>query len=115
MVDVDESEGFVYALASVPGYASRDVLIGLEPGWLAILAQRVEYYPRAGTGGIASARETAAFEEELCGQGESAPVQTFCVMSLPSEVNPLDSIAVLAKGVLGIRMRKAPGRIERRR
>ena len=28
-------------------------------------------------------------------------------MSLPAEVNPTNSIAVLAKGVLGIRMPKA--------
>jgi HSP20 family molecular chaperone IbpA len=78
MVDLGESEQFVYALASVPGYAGKDLSIGLEAGWLAILAQREN----------------------------GDPVQTFCVMSLPAEVNPVHSIAVLAKGVLGIRMPK---------
>jgi HSP20 family molecular chaperone IbpA len=103
-VDLDETERFVYALACVPGYSGKDVSIGLEPGWLAILAQRE------------AARHKATdaawrFAAESLGARESAtvPEQTFCVMSLPAEVNPVGSIAVLAKGVLGIRMPKARG------
>jgi HSP20 family molecular chaperone IbpA len=97
-VDLDENTGFVYAMASVPGCKGQDVSIGLEPEWLAILAQRDVRPP-----------------QEAGGAENGAPEQTFCVMSLPAEVNPVDAIAVLAKGVLAIRMRKASGLQECRR
>jgi HSP20 family molecular chaperone IbpA len=104
VVDFSESERFVYALASVPGYAGRDVSVGLEPLWLAILAQREKDDPRD-----ANVTENSAWNSgKACSAAENAAlVQTFCVMSLPAEINPVDSIAVLAKGILGIRMPKA--------
>jgi len=37
-----------------------------------------------------------------------APSQLFCVMELPAEVDPARSVAVLANGLLGIRMPKRP-------
>ena len=109
VVDLGESEQFVYALASVPGYAGKDLSIGLEAGWLAILAQRengdLDRDPgrRAGTADCAR----ASGQQSSSKVADNRPEQTFCVMSLPSEVNPTNSIAVLAKGVLGIRMPKA--------
>jgi hypothetical protein len=95
-VAVHESEQFVYALASVRGYAGRNLLIGLEPGWLAILAHR----PWLAWEATSNRGWTPT--------DHAGTVQTFCVISLPAEVNPVNSIAVLAKGVLGIRMPKAP-------
>ena len=103
-VDLDENEQFVYALASVPGYAGSDVLIGLEAGWLAILAQRKTDGPLERTPSKDGARSCV---KGRSGAAEAAPAHTFCVMSLPAEVNPIQSVAVLAKGVLGIRMPKA--------
>jgi HSP20 family molecular chaperone IbpA len=95
-VDFHESEQFVYALASVWGYAGRNLLIGLEPGWLAILAHRPWL------------AWEAASNHGWAPTDHVGTLQTFCVISLPAEVNPVNSIAVLAKGLLGIRMPKAP-------
>jgi len=107
MVDLGESEQFVYALASVPGYAGKDLSIGLEAGWLAILAQRENGdrdrdQGRADAAGCARGSGQASSSKVT----DTRPEQTFCVMSLPADVNPTNSIAVLAKGVLGIRMPK---------
>ncbi len=102
-VDLGETDRFVYALASVPGYIGKNVSIGLEPGWLAILAQRegdeLAGFCAKGAQGAAQRND----ERTVIKEAE----QTFCVVALPAEVNPVDSIAVLAKGVLGIRMPKA--------
>jgi HSP20 family molecular chaperone IbpA len=103
-VDLGETDRFVYALASVPGYMGKNVSIGLEPGWLAILAQR-EGDELNGT--VCANGAQGAGQRNEGGTGITEAEQTFCVVALPAEVNPLDSIAVLAKGVLGIRMPKA--------
>lgn len=108
-VDLGESEQFVYALASVPGYAGKDLSIGLEAGWLAILAQRDNGDRDRNVERRADAADCAraSGQQSSSKAGDNRPEQTFCVMSLPAEVNPTNSIAVLAKGVLGIRMPKA--------
>ena len=109
MVDLGESERFVYALASVPGDAGKDLSIGLEAGWLAILAQRENSDRDRDLGRRADAADCARGSGQPSSSKvtDTRPEQTFCVMSLPAEVNPTNSIAVLAKGVLGIRMPKA--------
>lgn len=81
-VDFEESEDFVYAMAHAPGFAGADVEVGIEAGWLSILASRE------------SEEETDA-------------AQGFCILPLPAEVDPDRSIAVLGDGLLGIRMPKA--------
>jgi HSP20 family molecular chaperone IbpA len=111
-VDLGESDRFVYALASVPGYLGRNVLIGLEPGWLAVLAQREKGDARTKchAGGRPGATGCVRMpDNESSEVADTNPEQTFCVMSLPVEVNPVHSIAILAKGILGIRMPKARG------
>jgi len=82
-VDLDESEEFVRALAAAPCFPGADVEVSVEPRWLAILARAKS--------------------------PEDPPVaRAFCILQLPAEVVPGRSVAVLAGGILGIRMPKAP-------
>jgi hypothetical protein len=97
MVDVQSADRFIYALASVPRCAAKDVSIGLEPGWLAILAEPEDFVRASG-------------ERARAGGETAAEGPMFCLMSLPSEIDPLETMVVLAKGILGIRMRKARSR-----
>jgi len=92
-VDIGERGQYVYALANFPGLSDVRVSVGIESRWLVILAQ-----PRC----IGTARARS-----LRGDLNERPADnSICVLGLPSEVDPSRSIAVLADGVLGIRMPK---------
>jgi len=194
-VDVEDSGAFVSALASLPGFASEDVDVGIDPRWLIILGRRasgkgtaerdegrvddeqiaewasaihtdmrtLRFRGRRAKGSVArSTEETAGAklnahsramagmsalpgqadegetaetgvraaeqdgEEERgqwnAGKGEEsaenlrgsaceaeksgAPSQVFCILEVPTEVDPARCVAVLANGLLGIRMPK---------
>jgi HSP20 family molecular chaperone IbpA len=81
-IDLEESEEYVRALAAAPCFTAEQVDVSVEPRWLAILASSNS------ADGCPSAR-------------------AFCILQLPAEVVPERSVAVLADGLLGIRMPKA--------
>jgi HSP20 family molecular chaperone IbpA len=112
-VDFAESEGFVRVLASAPGFCAADVWVGIEPLWLVVFARREDgAEPCAAVPQPAAAsdkrlsRDDPAAAPQKTGQQVCGPRQTFCVCSLPAEVNPNQSVAVLANGLLAIRMPK---------
>jgi HSP20 family molecular chaperone IbpA len=78
--NVKESGDFVYALASVPGAAVTEVAVGVESHWLVILV-----------GSNCMVHSTA---------------HSFCVLELPTNVDPERSVAILSDGMLAIRMKK---------
>jgi HSP20 family molecular chaperone IbpA len=128
-VDIAESEGAVTALASLTGYRSAEVSIGIESRCLLILG-RHESVGRAN-------RTDMCLADPLCQpprdedsfvlmdtQGSCEPVQTwfeskdyqvsdpFCMLELPAEVDPARCIAILSNGLLGIHMPKAVAKSE---
>jgi HSP20 family molecular chaperone IbpA len=127
-MDFEESGGFVRALGSVPGFTGGEVSIGIEPHWLLVLArhesgdnsERVEIRPgpmaRLGTATrtpddgslLPLVDRTATLDGDARPDSPPAytPLQMFCVLELPAEVDPARSIAVLANGLLAIRMPK---------
>jgi HSP20 family molecular chaperone IbpA len=78
---VSQSDGIVYALASMPGVTAAEISVGVESRWLVILAHS--------------------------NGSERSPAQSFCVIELPAAVDPALSVAVLSEGLLAIRMPKA--------
>jgi HSP20 family molecular chaperone IbpA len=193
-VDVEDGAIFVSALASLPGFTSEDVDVGIDPRWLVILGrhsaadraerdeQRVDddqiaewasalhsdartlqfhsrrtrssMMRRAGEGTAVGANrvgaqateslDSEALEKDSRGgtpslqiaarKGEAeeierpeqgpdrrrgfrrgpdaeseepaVPTQLFCILELPTEVDPSRCVAVLANGLLGVRMPK---------
>jgi HSP20 family molecular chaperone IbpA len=128
-VDVAESAGFVSALASLPGYRSTQITLGIEPRWLLIFGCR-ESEDGADTPGLTRSldplrgppRMDAAALAVMCAHAarveppartasmERSPSHLFCIMELPAEVDPLRCSAILSKGLLGIHMSKARAR-----
>ena len=86
-LDFDDSGEFVRVLGSVPGFTGEEILIGIEPHWLLVLARH------------------ESGDNSDCAP-DQMPMQMFCVLELPAEVDPARSIAVLSNGLLGIRMPK---------
>jgi HSP20 family molecular chaperone IbpA len=124
-VDIAESAGFVTALASLPGYRSAQVTLGIEPRWLLILGCQ-EPDVRADAPGLVrsldplrgSPRMDAASLAVMCAHAcrENFPARSadpahpashlFCIMELPAEVDPACCTAILSNGLLGIHMAK---------
>jgi HSP20 family molecular chaperone IbpA len=123
--DVAESAGFVTALASLPGYRSAQITLGIEPRWLLIFGCR-EPDDRTDAPGLVRSldplrgppRMDAASLAVMCAHAsrENFPARTadpahpashlFCIMELPAEVDPACCTAILSNGLLGIRMSK---------
>ncbi len=97
-VNVHESKGFVYALASVPGVTAARISVGIESRWLVILARHVPQ-------GESALDPDAIAGDSSCADDDRA-AKSVCVLALPSDVDAFRSIAVLADGLLGIRMPK---------
>jgi HSP20 family molecular chaperone IbpA len=126
-VDVAEAAGFVTALASLPGYRSAQITLGIEPRWLLIFGCR-ESEDRAEAPAMVRSldplrgppRMDAASLAVMCAHAsrENFPARTadsahpashlFCIMELPAEVDPARCTAILSNGLLGIRMPKIP-------
>jgi HSP20 family molecular chaperone IbpA len=62
----------------------------------------VDMWPAEGLGGEMESVHEIDTAAEKC----TAPSQLFCILELPAEVDPQQSVAVLANGLLGIRMPK---------
>jgi HSP20 family molecular chaperone IbpA len=77
---VKEHGDCVYALTSVPGAAAGEISVGVESHWLVILV---------GSDGTSG-----------------STTHSFCVLELPADVDPAQSFAILADGLLAIRMKK---------
>lgn len=93
-LDIEETREYVHALAAAPCFAGAQVEVSIEPRWLAILAEN-----NSGT----------AFGETNDASAQKGPAekQAFCIVQLPAEVVPKESIAILGDGLVGIRMPKA--------
>jgi HSP20 family molecular chaperone IbpA len=128
-VDLAESAGFVTALASLPGYRSAQVTLGIEPRWLLILGcqesdERADAPgPERSLGPLrGSAHKDAASLAVMCAHAsrENFPARPadaahpashlFCIMELPAEVDPARCTAILSNGILGIHMSKSPAK-----
>lgn len=124
-VDIAESEGAVTALASLTGYRSAEVSIGIEPRCLLILG-RHESADRADRTDMCledplrppMSRDEDSFVlmgthascEPFQARFESEDYQVsdpFCMLELPAEVDPARCTAILSNGLLGIHMPKA--------
>jgi hypothetical protein len=107
-IHLQESEGFVYALASVPGATGERLAVGIESHWLVILAHHArngQITPAATEGSSASlhSSDSRGLEPLL---EDDRPAKSVCILELPADVDAKRSIAVLSDGVLGIRMPK---------
>jgi HSP20 family molecular chaperone IbpA len=81
VVNIEESEDFVRALAATPGFSGAEIGVGIEPRWLAIIA----------------CHET---------DDQPEPSQVFSIHQLPAEVDPARATVIFSNGLLGIRMAK---------
>jgi HSP20 family molecular chaperone IbpA len=124
-VDIAESGDFLNALASVPGYRSAEISLGVEPRWLLIFARngchehvniaRFAHSLAAWRGpppmdaeSLAAISTHAARKRSVVhGDGSGvAPAQLFCICELPAEVDPASCTAIVSNGLLGIRLAK---------
>jgi len=107
-IHLQESEGFVYALASVPGATAERLALGIESRWLVILAHHARHghdKPDATEGlsaGLHSS-DSRGLEPQF---EDDRPARSVCILELPAEVDAARAIAVLSDGILGIRMPK---------
>jgi HSP20 family molecular chaperone IbpA len=87
--DFEESEKFLYALASVRDFAGAEISVAVEPRWLLILA-----------------RSEGEEKPESVVSGADAPRQCFSIFELSAQVDRAGTIAVLSDGLLAVRMPK---------
>jgi len=120
-VDFAESDGVVTALASLPGYRSAEVSVGIEPRYLLIFGCH-ECEDRAEKVGQAHSKDPTRTDEDSPGitcahasreafPGRSASTDypashLFSVQELPAKVDPACCTAILSNGLLGIHMSK---------
>ena len=119
-IDVQETDDFIYALASVPGATAARISLGIESQWMVILVRQApgavdatdaaRPAPAALRVAANSARPRAPLPSEVRRAANSPAheggAKSVCVMGLPCAVDAARSIAVLGEGVLGIRMAK---------
>jgi hypothetical protein len=135
-INVHDSSEFVYAMASVPDATAACLEIGIESRWLVILAQpsptprtrRAEIVPDvtrvsavgpSGRGRKARGAEVSGREEPRSDtvrgtaprtEDDRPPSKSVCIIELPADVDAANSIAVLADGLLAVRMPKINSR-----
>lgn len=124
-VNIVESGNFVNVLASVPGYKSGQISLGLEPRWMLIFGcgtsddhvdmpslvhafDSLHGPPHIDAESLAvmcahAAREQSFSREE---NRDRPPAHLFCICELPAEVDPATCTAILSNGLLGIRIAK---------
>jgi len=124
-VHITDSGDFVSALASVPGYRSRQISLGVEPRWLLIFArsgtdEHVEKHLSRQS--LDALRGPPPIDVEslnkMCSQAtgdqflthreknDRTAAHLFYICELPSEVDPASCTAIVCNGVLGIRLAK---------
>lgn len=89
-VDFEESDKFLYALASIPDFAGSEISVAVEPRWLLILARL------QGDAG-----------SDAGGTGANTRRQCFSIFELSAEVDHAGTLVVLSEGLLAIRMPKS--------
>lgn len=131
-VDLAESEENYYALASVPGYSAGEISVAVEDCWLLISGYGHWFEQVEQSAGEMDFNEDRA--TNLCREGRTAdrskergcqPLDSqrsvgadesfedcvvrrpFCVVELGRKVDAARSIAVLANGLVAVRMAKA--------
>ncbi len=130
-VDLHETDEFIYALSCVPGATASRTSVGIESRWIVILVREPKHSVHADS----AARDTATVVTASASPDAPALASVFaaarpagskpvypsmisdehrarsvCVVGLPASVDGSRSIAVLADGVLGIRMVKVQPR-----
>jgi Protein of unknown function (DUF2934) len=115
-VHVQSCADSVYAMTSVPGATAARVSVGIESNWLVILAHAAPAVRTlslrdrvaSGTGNgavhVPDIRPGARVDEDRL------PSRHVCILELPVTVDASRSIAVLADGLLAIRMPKVKTR-----
>jgi HSP20 family molecular chaperone IbpA len=132
-VDIAECGENLYALASVPGYAAAELSVAIEDRWMLVSGygnaddskeprqqNRESSEPVSGQA-AAKGAPSRATGQPACHVQDSNPKtdaddcfqdcavrRPFCVIDLGVRVDPARSIAVLANGLLAIRMAKVP-------
>jgi DUF2934 family protein len=122
VINVENTENFVYAMASVPGATAERIVVGIEARWLVILAQPGRGVPfnRAkiltDANRISASQPAAAgIQDQIAGgsrgiaprsEDDRPPAKSVCVLELPADVDAARSIAVICDGLIGIRMPK---------
>ncbi len=131
-VDLAESEENYYALASVPGYSAGEISVAVEDCWLLISGYGHCFEQEEQSASEIDFNEDCA--ANLCREGRTADRSTkrgcqpwdsrrsmgadesfedgvvrrpFCVVELGRKVDAARSIAVLANGLVAVRMAKA--------
>lgn len=124
-VDIAESGEFVNVLASLPGYRSAQVILGIDSQRLLIYGCHEASDPaeKGRTSPVPHLSSRSCASDEglfplFCFHvaRERIPMYTtnmnrpaldlFCALELPMEVNPKNCTAILSKGLLGIRLSK---------
>jgi HSP20 family molecular chaperone IbpA len=130
-VDLAETEENFYALASVPGYAAAEISVAVEDYWLLISGYGHSFgEAEAAAGGVkcgglsiagpcgeVSAADTTVENNTQtplrCGPGAEQSLEDcvvrrpFCVVELGRKVDASRSTAVVANGMVAVRMAKA--------
>jgi hypothetical protein len=136
VINVENADDFVYAMASVPGATADRIVVGIEARWLVILAQPGRGVPfnRAkiltdANRIMASQPAAAGIPDQIAGErrgiaprvvdgrglaprseDDRPPAKSVCVLELPADVDAARSIAVICDGLIGIRMPKSISR-----
>jgi hypothetical protein len=127
VINVENADNFIYAMASVPGATADRVVVGIESRWLVILAHPGRGVPfnRAkiltDANRIPASQPPGARMPDKIGEAnrglaprsedDRPPAKSVCVLELPADVDAARSIAVLCDGLIGIRMPKSISRV----
>lgn len=136
-VDLQDTEGALYALATVTGMSASQIAVAIEDRWL-LISGHVEPQTEREENVAPGRREEGQLavkwidwddlysvlneedaddlvcSENLTGLAElNGPVKSrpFCVVELPVEVDVARTVAVLSHGVIAIRMPKVAAEI----
>ncbi len=135
-VELQETDEAIYALATVKELTAAEIVVAVEDRWL-LISGHVEYRRRgdgSGTGGSEGGRESMRWIEwddlysvlkdseaapEMLNADEAAKTslatnaesRPFCVVELPVGVDASRSAAVMADGLVAVRMPKAGVRV----
>jgi HSP20 family molecular chaperone IbpA len=105
-IDIQETDNFVYALASVPEASAARISIGIESQWMVIVVRQPPAPMRPALADEPPEENKPDARPSTNASPGQRRAKSVCVKGLPCAVDSARSIAVLADGVLGIRMAK---------
>jgi len=105
-IDIQETDNFVYALASVPGASAARISIGIESQWMVIVVRQPPVPMQPAVANAPREENKPDVRPSPNAPPDQRRAKSVCVMGLPCAVDSARSLAVLADGVLGIRMTK---------